>query len=383
MRPVTTAAKALSVISSMLIVAAMTAQPASAVTGAARAVLHVPEDFPTIGSAISAARPGDTIAIAEGRYAEQLTIRKDLTIRGSGRDETIIRAPSTLVKSPSTSGRTSIVEIANGATVRISELTVSGPGSGTCASGRLDRGITVVQGARLYLSAAAITHIRNTPFARCIRSGTAVGVGDPGTGTTGHATVTNVTISDYLSGGIMVFNAGSTATISHSVVAGAGRSALLFQSGIELVDGPVATITHNVISGNLCDAVDIGCGPDPISDFQAAGLGLFPAGPGSVISNNTLVSNDIGLYLYGSGPGITVSHNTIVDSRYFGIAIQNGDATVSDDRIVGGRIGVGVIADSANTVGTLRNEKISRTSVAPIKEISCCGFAAKAVIAAR
>jgi hypothetical protein len=78
-----------------------------------------------------------------------------------------------------------------------------------------------------------------------------------------------------------------------------------------------------------------------------------------------------------------VSHNTIVDSRYFGIAIQNGDATVSDDRIVGGRIGVGVIADSVNTVGTLRNEKISRTSVAPIKEISCCGFAAKAVIAAR
>jgi nitrous oxidase accessory protein NosD len=354
---------------------------APASTNKATTVLFVPRDFPTIASAIKAAHAGDTIQIAEGRYSEQLVIRKDLTLRGEGVDDTVIAAPATLVKgSASASGRASIVEISGGATVRISRLTVSGPGAGTCAVGRLDRGITVVEAATLHISDAAVTHIRNTPLARCVRSGTGIALGDNLTGSTGHATITRVAISDYLSVGILLFNAGTTGTISHNVITGRGRTTTQAQTGIELLDGPVATITDNVVSGNLCDALDLDCGPDPITQLQGAAFALVFPGPGTVISHNTVSSSDIGLYLFGLPPGVTSSHNTVVNNRYFGVAIQDGDATISDDRIVGGQIGVGIIADFVDTVGTLRNERIRDTSLAPIKELSCCGFTAKAAI---
>ncbi|MFD4506690.1 hypothetical protein [Streptomyces sp. NPDC058457] len=43
-------------------------------------------------------------------------------------------------------------------------------------------------------------------------------------------------------------------------------------------------------------------------------------------------------------------------------------------------MGIGVIADAVDTTGTLRGDRIRRTSVAPVREIQCCGFTATAVV---
>jgi hypothetical protein len=43
-------------------------------------------------------------------------------------------------------------------------------------------------------------------------------------------------------------------------------------------------------------------------------------------------------------------------------------------------VGIGVVADAVNTVGVLTDDEISGTTVAPIKEISCCGFTATATV---
>ena len=54
--------------------------------------LRVPEDAPSIQQAIDQAGPGDVVRVAAGEYAERLTLREGVHIRGAGRDDTLIRA---------------------------------------------------------------------------------------------------------------------------------------------------------------------------------------------------------------------------------------------------------------------------------------------------
>ncbi len=47
-------------------------------------VIHVPADFPTIQAAINAASPGNVISVAAGKYLENLTVNKVITLKGAG-----------------------------------------------------------------------------------------------------------------------------------------------------------------------------------------------------------------------------------------------------------------------------------------------------------
>jgi hypothetical protein len=52
----------------------------------------------------------------------------------------------------------------------------------------------------------------------------------------------------------------------------------------------------------------------------------------------------------------------------------------SKNDIRGGQIGIAVVADAVDTTGLLIGDKISGTSVAPVREFSCCGFTATAIV---
>ncbi|WP_406165081.1 hypothetical protein [Streptomyces sp. NBC_00996] len=104
--------------------------------------LVVPRDHPTIQAAVDAAHPGDRISVRLGVYREQVVIGKDVSITGAGDRKTTIRAPRALI--PGDGGGTSIVEIHQGASVSLSRLAVSGPGSGRCDNGVLGSGIRVL-----------------------------------------------------------------------------------------------------------------------------------------------------------------------------------------------------------------------------------------------
>jgi hypothetical protein len=54
--------------------------------------LHVPAQFATIQAAIDAARPGDTVAVAAGRYTESLTMRPGVCLVGAGARYTVLDA---------------------------------------------------------------------------------------------------------------------------------------------------------------------------------------------------------------------------------------------------------------------------------------------------
>lgn len=154
----TRSAPTISVTAALLLIVPFAPGPSHA----AASRLTVPTQFSTIQSAIDAAHPGDTIRILPGTYVEQLTIAKDLNIAGSGAGSTRIAAPAVLAPRQVNPrpGRAVMVEIFNGASVRMERLAIAGPSETSCFSisppGGL-AGFSVQEGATLALDSAAIS----------------------------------------------------------------------------------------------------------------------------------------------------------------------------------------------------------------------------------
>jgi hypothetical protein len=70
-----------------------------------------------------------------------------------------------------------------------------------------------------------------------------------------------------------------------------------------------------------------------------------------------------------------IDHNRFTDNRFFGIAIADGEHTVSNTKIFGGNIGVAAIATNANTVATLDRVKIVDAEI-PVQALSSGEFSA-------
>lgn len=352
----------------------------------------VPKDLPTIQAAIDVARSGDTIRVRAGTYEEQIIIDKNLTLKGAGADRTVIQAPTLLAPFAQNIllgvPAATIIEITDGATVKMSGVTVSGPIP--CAVDT--RGIAVLKNATLELEDSHVTRIRTEggtcPVESALGRAIAVGlrpflqiIGESEPGSIGHATITETVIDKYHFAGINVSSAEpgppSTATISDNLIVGGSDIPVDGQGGIGLA-WAIATVTDNTIRGNVCTRPP--CGADPINEFQSFGIGtpFFPSAE-TVISDNTVSDNDVGIYEAGT-VDFVVRDNVIRNNRLFGIIIQDGTAATADNTITGGRVGIAVVAGAADAVGHLKGDRIRRTSVAPVQELECCGFTATAIV---
>ena len=239
--------------------------------------------FNTIQAAVVASAAGDTIIVCPGGYPEQVTINKNLTLTGSS---ATIQAPGVLIND------LNIVDVTGGATVTMSDFTVSGPGPSGCGS--IHTGIGILGGATLHLSDTTVRNIRDTPFSGCqngegIRVGTARG--SP-TADVGHATIDNVTVTGYQKNGIVVAGSGSDAQVRNSTTIGKGNTAVIGQNGVEVVDGATATVNSNVIRDNYYTPKDV----------TACGLLLIGAG-GVQASGNTYVNDEKNQCNFGKGGG--------------------------------------------------------------------------------
>ena len=99
-----------------------------------------------------------------------------------------------------------------------------------------------------------------------------------------------------------------------------------------------------------------------------------------MIEENTVIGDDVGIYLFGSDGCCRTRKNTLTDNRFFGIVVQDGKGETEKNRISGGEVGIGVVADFVDTVAVSRHDRIKRTSVAPVQEIECCGVTATAIV---
>jgi hypothetical protein len=322
---------------------------AAAAGGTARYVSPSGADNPTcskkspckhVQQAVDVASAGDTISLAKGSYVEQVSIAKDLTLTGAGSGASTISAPAVFV--PDSHGFLNIVEINSGASVRMSHLAVAGPGPGACNS--IDRGISVIDGASLAITRAAVSDIRDNAPSNDCNNGFGVGAGTQIRGSqlppdpeVGHLTIDHTTLTDYQRAAIFVINAGSTGQIDHNTVEGTPCSVCAGPGGIGVFSGASATIDHNTISGNECNDPNYGCGSDWFNNYQSWGVLTIGAASSTVISHNSLNTNDGGIY---TDTGVTIDHNDVA-SRYFGIATDFGNAAqVDHNSTTGGIYGI-------------------------------------------
>jgi hypothetical protein len=307
--------------------------------------------------AVGVAAPGDTVKISAGTYVEQVLVDKNLTLSGAGVDVTIIKGPD--VKAFDVYNKTYILELTNGATVTVDNLTVtgpSGPGGGLdCGPNplSLDMGIAAINNATLNLNSAAVRNIYDIDTSGNENSGCqrgdAISIGKPGgvnptLAVPAHGNIDGVLVSIFQKDGIAVRTAGSTLNAIDNRVVNT-PSNVIASNGIEVVDGPVANIQRNEVSGNQCNLMPgVICGPsDPIKLTQASGILSFGAAPSTVIANNQVFANDMGIY---TDDGIRVMNNQDSNNRAVGLYVDT-DATnlrafgntTNDDGVYGIAIG--------------------------------------------
>lgn len=353
--------------------------------------VQVPGDFASIQAAVDASRPGDTITVGRGTFTEEVVIDHDLTLRGAGIGATTVTAPAVLTSYglhlPDGRALTAIVRIGNGARVTMSGLTVRGP----IPCGVEVTGIHALQGATLDLSDARVTGIQADPLTctgdeaagRAIVYGTPPHIEVDGQrGSTAFGRVHDVRVDHFQHAGISVSGPAdgprSVVTIDHSAVTG-GWVIPTFQAGLWIDVDSQVDVRHNQISGVVCGG--FGCGPDPIFEGQGIGVLLLSLEPGSRVVDNDIDRNDVGITQVFSPSCCVIRHNSLNDNRYFGIIIQDGNGSTHANTIRGGQIGIGVVADAADTIARLRGDRIRGTSDEPVREIECCGYTATAVVA--
>ncbi|MBI3247458.1 MAG: right-handed parallel beta-helix repeat-containing protein [Deltaproteobacteria bacterium] len=270
----------------------------------------VPGDHATIQAAVDDLSC-DPINVKAGTYTEEITIARDVTLKGVG-GTSIIKAPGSFVNSPR-----AILHVTSGATATIEKFKITGPGPADDGDGLI--GVFVDDGATATIRNNTITTIR-PPGAAIGTSGNFFGVcvGSAAMSTTGTATIVKNTIGNYQGAGIVVDGTGSSATIGDNTVLGTGLhfDGQAVGHGIQISRGAGADVSHNRAHDNNYQSLTL-----------SAGILVFDAGDSLVtLTHNTTLRNDIGIWVVGTDDAV-IERNGARDSVYDGITLDNQNAT--------------------------------------------------------
>lgn len=236
----------------------------------------------TIGHTLSIAAPGDVIRLAVGSYLENLSITKNIVIKGASLGDTFI----------SGGGAGRVVSVSPGATVTLSELNIQN-GHLTAA-----QGAGIANGGTLTLKNVIVAFNTSTGGATFNDNG-------GGIWNAGNLTV----VSSYIFGnqadnnGAGIYNQTGTLTVQNSVIS--RNIANLYGGGLE--NEAAATLTHTNVVNNASRYAGGGIadrsGPMTLSDVTISGNdGVVRAGGMFHSSANPAILTNVAFRSNGS-PG--------------------------------------------------------------------------------
>jgi parallel beta-helix repeat protein len=297
--------------------------------------------FATIQAAVTAASSGDHIKVCPGTYVEQVTIpagKDHLSLESKKPLQAIIQAPAVMV------GMKAIVRVAGAQDAGIKQFTIQGPGGGPCDN--LEYGVRVDSGGSATIEKNHITHIRDNPFSGC-QNGNAVQIGRAAESTTGSATVKDNTIDDYQKTGVIVSNAGSSATIEHNTIQGVGPTASIAQNGIQVSGGADASVKDNDVSGNVYTPQTV----------VSTGILLFS--PGTVtVENNEVYANDVNVYDFQSSTDVRIKNNEAYGGTFDGFDVVSSSGATLENNKAHDNSFDGIYLNDTGSGNTLKNNDL-------------------------
>jgi parallel beta-helix repeat protein len=237
-------------------------------------------------------------------------------------------------------------------------ITIAGPSGNICEG---LAGVSIQEDATLEIDSSAIIGY--------LREGILVGLSEfiPIGPNVGHAVITNTDIIDYQVVGIQIGGENTTLVVSKSQVIAADALEGEDQIGIFVGIGPKVVIVDNNISGNICKTPE--CVPDFSTQFPHSGIFLLDVNQDSIVAGNKVTNNDVGIAVAENSGCCKIENNKLSDNRFFGVAVVDGEHTISNTKIFGGKVGAAAIAITANTTATLDSVKIVDAEI-PVQALS-------------
>lgn len=255
--------------------------------------------YTTIQQAVTAVPAGSVIFVCPGTYPEQVTITKNLTLKGllSGTaDAAVITSPSggvvqntyDLYMSPSIPVAAQVL-VQGAQSVNIANITVDGSNNLIAGCAPDLRGI-YYQNASGDLSGVATRNQTLTTGLTGCQSGEGIFV-QSGYGSTGHANVTvqGCSVHSFQKNGVTGDGSETNMFVVNDYISGQGPTTGAAENGVQISDGAVGSVVANTV-------FDLIWAPDTSSDTGDAASGiLIYASEGVTITNNIVSTTQFGI----------------------------------------------------------------------------------------